>query len=78
MSPSIAYLARAGVDEAKNNNIIEFLNRIYIRLEQWRHLKDSDDFSKERLAISRIVRFCKLVSMRNVPFLFIRYKQRIY
>ena len=51
MSLSSVYDAKAGVDEARDNDIIEFLDRIYTRLGRWRHLEDSNYFSKERLAI---------------------------
>ena len=67
MSPFIAYDTRAGVGEARNNDIIEFSDGIYTRLGQWRHLEDSDYFPKERLAILRIVKFCKSVPVRNAP-----------
>lgn len=67
MSPSIAYHARAGVGEVKDDNIIKFLDGIYTRLGQWRHFEDSDDFPKERLATSRIVKSCKSVPMGNAP-----------
>ena len=67
MSPFIAYDARAGVGEARHNNIIEFSDGIYTRLRQWRHLEDSDYFLKERLATSRIVKSCKSVPMGNAP-----------
>ena len=65
--PSIAYDARAGVGEAKNDDIIEFLDGIYTRLGQWRHLEDSDYFPKECLAKSRIVKSCKSVLVGNAP-----------
>lgn len=65
MSLSIAYYARAEVGEARDNNIIKFSDGIYMRLGQWRHLEDSDDFSKERLAILRIVKSCKSVLIGN-------------
>ena len=65
MSLSIAYEARAGVDEARNNDIIEFSDGIYIRLGQWHHFEDSDYFSKERPAILQIVKFCKSAPMGN-------------
>lgn len=67
MSLSIAYHAKAGVDEAKDDDIIEFSDGIYKRLEQWCYLEDSNDFLKERLTTSRIVKSCKLVSMGNTP-----------
>ena len=67
MSPSIAYDTRAGVGKAKDDNIIEFLDRIYTRLERLCHLKDSDYFPKKRLAILRIMKFCESVPMENAP-----------
>ena len=67
MSPSIAYDARAGVGEARHDDIIEFSDGIYTRLGQWRHLEDSDYFPKECLAILRIVKSCKSVPMGNAP-----------
>ena len=67
MSLSIAYDARAGVGEVRDNDIIEFLNGIYTRLGQWRHLEDNDYFPKKRLAISRIVKSCKSVPVENAP-----------
>ena len=67
MSLSIAYDARAGVGEVRDDDIIEFLDGIFMRLGPWRHLKDNDYFSKERLAISRIVKFYKSVPMGNAP-----------
>ena len=65
MSLSIAYQARAGVDEAKNDNIIEFLDGIYVKLGRWRNLEDSDNFPKNHLATSQILKCCKLVPMGN-------------
>ena len=53
MSPSIAYDIKTGVGEVRDNDIIVFLNRIYTRLGQWRHLEDSDYFLKERLTSLR-------------------------
>ena len=67
MSPFIAYDARAGVGEVRDNNIIEFLDGIYTRLGQWHHLEDSDYFPKERLATSRIVKSCESVPVGNAP-----------
>ena len=67
MSPSIAYHAKTRVGETKDDNIIQFLDRIYTRLRQWRHFEDSDDFPKKRLAILRILKSCELVSMGNAP-----------
>ena len=67
MSPFIAYDARAGVGEARDNDIIEFSDRIYTRLRRWRHLEDSDYFPKKRLATLRIVKSCKSVPMGNAP-----------
>ena len=67
MSPFIAYDARAGVGEVRDNNIIEFSDGIYTRLGQWRHLEDSDYFPKERLVTSRIVKSCKSIFMENAP-----------
>ena len=67
MSLFIAYYARAGVGEARNDDIIVFLNGIYTRLGRWHYLKDSDDFPKKRLTILRIVKSCKLVPMGNAP-----------
>lgn len=67
MSPSIAYHTRAVVGEVRDDNIIEFLDGIYTRLERWRHFENSDDFPKERLATLRIVKSCKSVPMRNAP-----------
>ena len=65
MSLFIAYDTRAGVGEARDNDIIEFSDGIYTRLGQWRHLEDSDYFPKERLAILRIVKSCELVPVGN-------------
>lgn len=65
MSSSIAYDSKPGVDRAGDDNIIEFLDRIYIGLRRWCHLKDGDDFLKERLTILRIVKSYKLVSLKK-------------
>ena len=65
MSPSIAYDTRTGVGEARDDDIIEFLNGIYTRLRRWCHLEESDYFLKERLAILRIVKSCKSVPVGN-------------
>ena len=67
MSLSIAYDARARVGEARDDNIIEFSDGIYMRLGRWRHLEDSDYFSKKRLATLRIMKSCKSVPMGNAP-----------
>ena len=67
MSLFIAYDTRTGVDEARDDNIIEFLDGIYTRLGQWCHLEDSNYFLKERLATLRIVKSCESVAMRNAP-----------
>ena len=67
MSLSIAYDARAGVGEARDNSIIEFSNGIYTRLGLWRHLEDSNYFPKERFATLRIVKSCKSDPMKNAP-----------
>ena len=63
---SIAYDARARVGEARDDDIIEFSDKIYMRLGQWRHFEDSDYFSKEYLATLWIVKSCKSVTMGNV------------
>ena len=65
--PSITYDARAEVDELRDNNIIEFSDRIYTRLGQLRHLEIGDYFLKEHLAILRKVKSCKSVPMGNAP-----------
>ena len=67
MSPSIAYDAKAAVSEARDNNIIESLDRIYMGLGQWRYLEDNNYFLKKRFATLRIVKSCKLVPMENAP-----------
>lgn len=58
MFPFIAYVISAGVGEIKENNIIRFLDGIYMRLGQWRYLEYNDIFSKERFTILRIVKSC--------------------
>ena len=67
MSSSIAYDARAGLDETRDDDIIEFSDRIYTRLGQWRHLEDSNYFPKECPTTLRIVKSCKSVLMGNTP-----------
>ena len=67
MSPSIAYDAREGVGETRDNDIIEFLDGIYTRLRQWRHLEDNDYFPKKRLATLRIVKSYESVPVGNTP-----------
>ena len=67
MSSSITYDAKTGVGEARNDNIIEFSDRIYTKLGRIRHLEDSDYFPKKRLVISQIVKSCKSVPMGNAP-----------
>ena len=67
MSPSIAYDARVGVGETKDDDIIEFSDGIYTRLGRWHHLEDSDYFSKQRLAILWIVKSCESVPVGNAP-----------
>ena len=67
MSSSIVYNAKAGVGEARDNDIIEFSDRIYMRLRRWRHLEDSDYFPKKCLATSQIVKSCILVPVENAP-----------
>ena len=67
MSLSIAYDARAEVREVRDDDIIEFSDRIYTRLGQWRHLEDGDYFPKEFLATLRIVKSCKSVLLGNAP-----------
>ena len=51
----------------KDDDIIEFLDGIYMRLRRWCHLEDSDYFSKERLATLQIVKSCKSIPMENAP-----------
>ena len=46
MTPSIAYDIRAGVGEARNDDIIEFSDGIYRRLEQWAILRKVITFQK--------------------------------
>lgn len=67
MPPSIAYHARAGVGEAKDDDIIEFPDSHYPGLGRWGHLDDGDDFPKESLTASRILQSCKSVLMATAP-----------
>ena len=67
MSPSIAYDARVGVGEVRDDNIIMFSDRIYTRLGQCCYLEDSDDFPKKHLTILRIVKSFELILMDNAP-----------
>lgn len=63
MSLSIAYHAKMGVGRSWDNNIIEFLDIIYIKLGLSRHFEDSDDFSKKCFATLRIIKSYKSIFM---------------
>ena len=55
------------VSVLKDNNIIEFLDQIYMKLRQWHYFENSDDFLKEHLTTLQIVKLCELVFIGNTP-----------